>query len=88
MTEATPTDDRIWLQQRPCGCTVAAVVAAVPGAWTLTTAEQANEHLNPNPADRDRAARAGLAIVAVGSREYREKYRSSWQCDQHATPTR
>lgn len=79
-----PLDDCIWLQRRPCGCIVAAVVAVVEAEWTLATAEQANEHLNPTPWDRDRAKRAGLSTVPVSSLQYRERHRDGWHCPQHA----
>ena len=79
-----PLDDCIWLQCRPCGCVVAAVVAVVEGEWTLATADQAHEHLNPTQRDRDRATQAGLTTVPVSSLQYREQFRDSWRCPEHA----
>jgi hypothetical protein len=77
--------DTIWLQQRPCGCIVACVVAMVPGEWSLATAEEAHQHLNPTRGDQARAAAAGLSTVAVSSLQYREQYRSDWRCDEHVS---
>ncbi|MCG0061682.1 hypothetical protein L0F81_00010 [Streptomyces tricolor] len=87
-TAETPLDihDTIWLQQRPCGCIVAGVVAVVPGEWKLATAEQAHAHFNPTPWDLARAADAQLTVVPVTGRQYREQYQARWRCDQHATP--
>jgi hypothetical protein len=79
-------DDTIWLQQRPCGCTVACVVAVVPGEWSLATAEEAHQHLNPTRSDQTRATAAGLSTVAVTSLQYREQHRSSWRCTAHDEP--
>ncbi|MEV5347142.1 hypothetical protein [Streptomyces achromogenes] len=85
---STPSDpdDTIWLQQRPCGCVVAAVVAVVPGEWRLATAEQAHAHFNPTPWDLVRAADAQLTVVPVTGRRYREQHQTRWRCDTHATP--
>ncbi|MEU3826496.1 hypothetical protein AB0F36_14425 [Streptomyces sp. NPDC029080] len=80
-------DDTIWLQQRPCGCVVAAAIAVVPGDRTLATAEQAGQHFNPTSLDRSRAATARLTIAPVASAVYRERYRASWCCDQHTRPS-
>lgn len=79
-----PLDDVVWLQQRPCGCTVAAVVAVFERAWTLATAVQAGEHFNPTAMDRARAATARLTVVPVTSAQYAAKYRPRWRCDVHA----
>jgi hypothetical protein len=79
-------DDTMWLQRRPCGCIVAAVAAVVDGR-TLATAEQANDHFNPTPIDRGRAANARLTVVPVTGAEYRSRYQARWRCDEHARPT-
>lgn len=76
-------DDTIWLQQRPCGCVVAAVVAVVDDR-VLATAEQAHQHLNPTLSDRGRAADAHLSVVPVSGAEYREQFRDRWRCGRHA----
>lgn len=81
-------NDTIWLQQRPCGCVVAAVVAVVEGEWTLATAEQAHQHLNPTHHDLRRAADAGLQIVPVTGLQYREKFRNWWCCPEHSAAVR
>lgn len=85
-TPDVPLEDGIWLERRPCGCVVAAVVAVVEGEWTLATGDQAHQHLNPTPSDRDRAQRAGLTTVLVSSLQYRQRYRDRWKCDEHARP--
>jgi signal transduction histidine kinase len=77
-------DDTIWLERRPCGCIVAAVVAHVPDEWTLTTAEDAAMHFHPTEGERRRAAQAGLTVEPVASAQYREQYRDRWHCNRHA----
>ncbi|MEU8469553.1 hypothetical protein AB0F30_16795 [Streptomyces sp. NPDC029006] len=87
MTTPQPSlDDTIWLQQRPCGCVVAAAVAVVPGSWTLATPEQAHAHFNPTRWDLVRAADARLTVRSVTGRQYREQHRGRWRCNEHATP--
>jgi hypothetical protein len=78
-------DDTIWLERRPCGCVVAAVVAIVPGAWTLTTAEDVALHFHDTEGERRRAAAAGLTVEPVTSAQYREQFRDRWHCGRHAT---
>lgn len=78
-----PLEDCIWLQRRPCGCVVAAVVAVAGGEWTLATAEEAHRHLNPTEWDRERAERAGLVTEPVTSARYRSEFRDSWRCTEH-----
>lgn len=81
--QPVPLDGVVWLQQRPCGCTVAAVVA-VERSRTLATAAQAAEHFNPTAMDRARAATARLTVVPVTSAQYDATYRPRWRCDVHA----
>lgn len=84
--QQVPLDDCIWLERRPCGCIVAAVVAVVEGEWTLATADQAHQHLNPTKRDRDRAAKAGLSTELTTAQFYREQVGARWECAQHARP--
>lgn len=77
-----------WLQRRPCGCIVAAVLAVVGAAddsgWVLATADQAHRHLNPTKRDRDKAARAGLTTELITMAHYREDIGTNWECHEHA----
>ena len=79
-----------WLQRRPCGCIVAAVVAVVgtvdDSGHVLATADQAHRHLNPTKRDRERAAKAGLTTELITMRHYRDHIGAKWECEQHATP--
>lgn len=88
--QPTPLDECGWIQRRPCGCIVAAVVAVVPAAdntgWVLATADQAHRHLNPGKRDREKAARAGLTTELITMRHYREDIGANWECDTHKPP--
>ncbi|PWG13928.1 hypothetical protein DF268_08665 [Streptomyces sp. V2] len=85
----TPLDECGWLQRRPCGCIVAAVVAVVEtvddSGWVLAAADQAHWHLNPAKRDRDRAAKAGLTTELITMAHYRDHIRANWECDAHRT---
>jgi hypothetical protein len=86
--QPVPLDDCIWLERRPCGCTVAAVIAVVPDvAGVIATAEQAFQHFNPTERDRERASRAGRVAVPVTGARYRAEFSARWHCDQHTTPS-
>lgn len=78
-----PLDECGWLERRPCGCIVSAVVAVVPGDRTIATPEQAFRHLNPRKRDRDRSEREGLTIELVTMKHYRENIGASWECQEH-----
>jgi hypothetical protein len=80
--QPVPLDDCIWLERRPCGCTVAAVIAVVPDAWSIATAEEAFRHFNPTERDRERAI--GRTAEPVTGARYREEFSSHWHCEQHA----
>lgn len=82
-----PLDACGWLELRPCGCVVSAVVAVVDGegGWTLATEDQAAGHLRPTKRDRDRADRAGLRTELITMRRYDEEFRGGWNCAEHTT---
>lgn len=86
--QPVPLDECGWLQRRPCGCIVSAVVAVVEAAddsgWVLATADQAHRHLNPTKRDRDKAERAGLTTELITMRHYREDIGARWECERHA----
>ncbi len=86
--QPVPLDDCGWIQRRPCGCIVSAVLAVVNAndgsGWVIATADQANRHLNPTKRDRDRAAKAGLNTELITMRHYREDIGAKWECEQHA----
>lgn len=83
-----PLDECGWIERRPCGCIVSAVVAVdAPtrdDGWVLATAEQAHRHLNPTKRDRDRAAKAGLKTELITMAHYREHIGANWECQQHS----
>ena len=85
-----PLDACGWLQRRPCGCIVSAVVAVVEtvddSGWVLATADQAHRHLNPTKRDRDRAAKAGLTTELITMEHYRKNIGANWACEQHTAP--
>ncbi|WP_319052651.1 MULTISPECIES: hypothetical protein [Streptomyces] len=85
-----PLDECGWLQRRPCGCIVSAVIAVVECAddsgWVLATADQAHRHLNPTKRDRDKAAKAGLTTELITMRHYRDHIGAKWECEQHPRP--
>lgn len=82
-------DDCGWIQRRPCGCIVSAVVAVVTAknntGWVLATADQATQHLLPTKRDRDRAAKAGLRTELITMQHYRDHIGAKWECPAHAT---
>ncbi|MEW5658301.1 hypothetical protein [Streptomyces cinereoruber] len=78
-----PLDECGWLERRPCGCIVSAVVAVVDGAWTLATPEQAIEHWHTTKRERAQAKRAGLTVELITMRHYREHIGARWECEQH-----
>jgi hypothetical protein len=88
--QPVPLDECGWLQRRPCGCIVAAVVAVVECAddsgWVLATADQAHRHLNPTKRDRAKAERAGLTTELITMAHYREDIGANWECEQHQKP--
>jgi hypothetical protein len=77
-------DECGWIQRRPCGCIVSAVVAVVEGGWVLATADQANQHLNPTKRDRDKISRAEIATELITMAYYRSDIGAKWECEQHA----
>ncbi|NEA52373.1 hypothetical protein [Streptomyces sp. SID10815] len=81
-----PLDDVIWLERRPCGCVVSAVVAVVDER-VLADADQVRQHWHPTEAERQQADAAGLTVEPVTGARYRREFRGRWRCDQHATPT-
>lgn len=87
--QPVPLEECGWLQRRPCGCIVSAVVAVVEtvddSGWVLATADQATRHLLPKKRDRDRAARDGIAIELITMTHYRTNIGAKWECEQHAT---
>jgi hypothetical protein len=89
--QPVPLDDCGWIQRRPCGCIVSAVVAVdAPDredGWVLATAEQAHRHLNPSKRDRDRAAKAGLTTELITMQHYRDHIGAKWECAEHTAPT-
>lgn len=85
--QPVPLDECGWLQRRPCGCIVSAVVAVVHCAddsgWVLATPDQARRHLNRTKRERDKAARAGLTTELITMAHYREHIGAKWECDAH-----
>jgi hypothetical protein len=86
-----PLDECGWIERRPCGCIVAAVVAVdAPhreDGWVLATADQAHRHLNPTTRDRDRAAKAGLRTELITMQHYQKNIGAKWECSQHQKAT-
>lgn len=82
-----PLDGCGWIQRRPCGCIVAAVLAVVEtvddSGHVLATADQANRHLNPTNRDLIRAAKAGLTTELITMEHYRTNMGANWECEQH-----
>lgn len=83
--QPVPLDECGWLERRPCGCIVSAVVAVVDGegGWLLATADQAHRHLNRTKRDRDRAAKAALTTELITMTHYREHIGAKWECAAH-----
>jgi hypothetical protein len=81
-----PLDDCGWIQRRPCGCIVSALVAVVDGdgGWVLATAEQALQHLMPRKRSRDKADSEGLRMELITMDHYRQNIGANWECEQHA----
>jgi hypothetical protein len=83
-----PLDECGWIQRRPCGCIVSAVVAVV-GDRVIATASQAHQHLNPTKRDRTAAEREGITVATtelITMAYYRSDIGAKWECEQHAAP--
>jgi hypothetical protein len=83
--QPVPLDDCGWIQRRPCGCIVAAVVAVV-GGQVIATAQQAHEHLNRTKRERTAAEREGITVATtelITMAHYREHIGPKWECDAH-----
>lgn len=78
-----PLNECGWIERRPCGCIVSAVVAVSEGHYTLATPEQAGQHLRRTKRERDKAAREGLTIEPITMAHYRENIGANWECDAH-----
>ncbi|MFD6490324.1 hypothetical protein [Streptomyces sp. NPDC060188] len=89
--QPVPLDECGWLQRRPCGCIVSAVVAVVEAAeetgWVIATARQAHEHLNRGKREQAAAERAGITVDTtelITMTHYRTNIGAKWECEQHA----
>jgi hypothetical protein len=84
--QPVPLDECGWLQRRPCGCIVSAVVAVV-GSRVIATAQQAHEHLNRTKRERTAAERDGITVATtelITMAHYHEHIGANWECEQHA----
>ena len=86
--QPVPLDECGWIERRPCGCIVAAVLAVVEAAddtgWVLATEDQAHQHLNPTKRDRTKAAREGITTELITMAHYRDHIGAKWECEQHS----
>jgi hypothetical protein len=86
--QPVPLDECGWIQRRPCGCIVSAVVAVV-GSRVIATAQQAHEHLNRTKRERPAAEREGITVATtelITMQHYREHIGPNWECEQHQPP--
>lgn len=82
--QPVPLDECGWIERRPCGCIVSAVVA-VTGNRVLATADQAHRHWNRTKHQREQTAREGITTELITMRHYREHIGANWECNQHTT---
>jgi hypothetical protein len=89
--QPVPLDDCGWIQRRPCGCIVSAVLAVVDAkddtGWVLAAADQAHRHLNPTKRERTAAEREGITVATtelITMAHYREHIGANWECSAHA----
>ena len=83
--QPVPLDECGWLQRRPCGCIVSALVA-VSGSRVVATAQQAHEYLNRTKRERIAAEREGITVDTtelITMDHYREHIGAKWECDAH-----
>ncbi|OQQ13026.1 hypothetical protein B0675_40115 [Streptomyces sp. M41(2017)] len=83
--QPVPLDDCGWIQRRPCGCIVAALVA-VSGSRVVATAQQAHEHLNKGKREQAAAEREGITVgrtELITMQHYRDHIGANWECDAH-----
>ncbi|MFL1904803.1 hypothetical protein ACJWDR_37720 [Streptomyces tauricus] len=83
--QPVPLDECGWIQRRPCGCIVAALVA-VSGNRVVATAQQAHEHLNKGKRERAAAEREGITVATtelITMTHYREHIGAKWECERH-----
>jgi len=80
-----PLDECGWIERRPCGCIVSAVIAIVEDAWTIATPEQATAHWHKTKRERAEATRAGLTPELITMRHYRKNIGAKWECDAHTS---
>ncbi|MFE9448345.1 hypothetical protein [Streptomyces sp. NPDC006739] len=90
--QPVPLDECGWIQRRPCGCIVSAVVAVVDAknnsGWVIATAQQAHEHLNRTKRERTAAEREGITVATtelITMDHYREHIGANWEGDAHQT---
>lgn len=84
--QPVPLDECGWIQRRPCGCIVSALVA-VSGTRVVATAQQAHEHLNKGKRELAAAEREGITVDTtelITMTHYREHIGADWECEQHA----
>ena len=88
--QQVPLDECGWIQRRPCGCIVSAVVAVVQtvddSGWVIATADQAHRHLNRTKRERTAAEREGITVATtelITMTHYREHIGAKWECEQH-----
>jgi hypothetical protein len=84
--QPVPLDDCGWIQRRPCGCVVSALVA-VSGDRVIATASQAHAHLNPTKRERTSAEREGITVATtelITMAHYRDHIGANWECQAHA----
>lgn len=83
--QLVPLEECGWIQRRPCGCIVSAVVAVV-GSRVIATATQAHEHLNPTRRERTAAEREGITTATtelITMQHYHDHIGAKWECDAH-----
>ncbi|MHA6764732.1 hypothetical protein ACXKR8_042745 [Streptacidiphilus sp. PAMC 29251] len=85
MTTEPPLAHMRWIEQRPCGCITAGIVADWgDGVHLFPTLAEVTAHHYPMPSDRLRAAELGLTLRLVTARELRDLHGGGrWNCADH-----
>ncbi|MGW0800331.1 hypothetical protein [Streptomyces sp. NPDC002692] len=84
--QPVPLEECGWIQRRPCGCIVSAIVA-VSGNRVIATAQQAHEHLNKGKREQAAAEREGITVGTtelITMTHYRENIGANWECAEHS----
>ena len=79
-----PLAEYRWIEQRPCGCVTAGILADWGDSENVFPAlAEATAHFYPMPSDRLRAQEQQLTLRMVTAMELRDLHGGQWNCAAH-----